>query len=210
MRTRVKICGITNAEDARAAAAAGADYLGLIFAESPRRVSLDAAKRVRDALPPETSLVGVFAEEPPEIVSPIQSALGLAAVQVAGWLPREAPGPFEVWHVLRAASLPDPATLPMIPLHTYLLDAHDPVRPGGTGRTADWDWARLAVNAGLRVIVAGGLTPENVRDLIWDIRPFGVDASSGLEQAPGRKDPAKVRAFIARVREADRDRPKQS
>jgi phosphoribosylanthranilate isomerase len=197
-------------DDARVAAEAGADYLGLVFTESPRRISLEDAKRVRDAVPPETPLVGVFADEPPEVVAPIQSALGLAAVQVAGWLPREDPAAFEVWHVLRAASLPDPATLPMIPLHTYLLDTHDPSRPGGTGRTADWEWARSAVNAGLRVLVAGGLTPQNVRDLIWNVRPFGVDASSGLERAPGRKDPARVRSFIERVHEADRDRPKRS
>ncbi|HEY7728890.1 MAG TPA: N-(5'-phosphoribosyl)anthranilate isomerase, partial [Candidatus Eisenbacteria bacterium] len=89
-------------------------------------------------------------------------------------------------------------------------DTHDPGRPGGTGRTADWDWARRAVNAGLRVFVAGGLTPENVRDLVWNVRPFGVDASSGLEKAPGRKDPARIRAFIAGVREADRSRPRRS
>lgn len=210
MRTRVKICGITNADDARAAAAAGADYLGLIFTESPRRISVEDAKKIRDALSPETPLVGVFAGEPPEIVSPIQSAVGLAAVQVAGWLERETPAPYEVWHVLRSASLPDPTALPMIPLHTYVLDTHDPARPGGTGRTGDWEWARLAVNAGLRVVVAGGLNPENVRDLIWDVRPFGVDVSSGLERAPGRKDSARIRAFIARVHEADRDRPKRS
>lgn len=210
MRTRIKICGITNPDDARAAVAAGADYLGIVLTESPRRISIEASRRIREAVPPETPLVGVFAEEPPDVVAPIQAALNLAAVQVAGWLTRGGAVPCEVWHVLRTAALPQPETLPMIPLHTYLLDTHDPTRPGGTGRTADWDWARAAVNAGLRLLVAGGLTPENVHDLIWDVRPFGVDASSGLERAPGRKDPAKMRAFVACVREADRDRPRRS
>jgi phosphoribosylanthranilate isomerase len=210
MRTRIKICGITNADDAREAVAAGADYLGLILTESPRRVPLEEAERVRAAVPGETLLVGVFAEEPPDVVAPIQARLGLAAVQVAGWMGRSDAVPCEVWHVLRTASLPDPEALPMIPLHTFLLDTHDPALPGGTGRTADWDWARRAVNAGLRLVVAGGLTPENVGALVAEARPFGVDASSGLERSPGRKDPARIRAFVARVREADRTRPRRS
>jgi phosphoribosylanthranilate isomerase len=210
MRTRVKICGITNPEDARVAIEAGADYLGLVLTESPRRIPPEDARRVRDAVPAATPLVGVFAGEPPETVTPLAEALGLHAVQVAGWIGREPAGAFEVWHVLRAASLPEPDTLPMIPLRTYLLDTHDPARPGGTGRTGDWAWARRGVNAGLRLIVAGGLTPENVGDLIHAARPFGVDASSGLERQPGRKDPAQIRAFIARVREADRLRPRSS
>ncbi|HEY7728218.1 MAG TPA: hypothetical protein VID50_07160, partial [Candidatus Eisenbacteria bacterium] len=126
MRTRIKICGITTPDDALASIEAGADYLGLVLTESPRRISLDDARRIREAVPPGTMLVGVFAEEPPEAVAPIQSALRLAGVQVAGWLSREAPLPCETWHVLRTASLPDPNALPMIPLHTYLLDTHDP------------------------------------------------------------------------------------
>ncbi len=210
MRTRVKICGITNVEDARSALEAGADHVGLVFTESPRRVTLDQARRIRDALPGSSPLVGVFAEEPPEVVAPIQAALALPVVQVAGWLDREAALPCEVWHVVRAATLPDPASLPMVPLRTYLLDAHDPGRAGGTGRPADRDWARRAVEAGIRLIVAGGLSPENVEELVTGARPYGVDASSRLERAPGLKDPALVRAFIARVREADRVRPRLS
>ncbi|MGE5176225.1 MAG: phosphoribosylanthranilate isomerase [Hyphomicrobiales bacterium] len=210
MRTRVKICGITTVEDARDALEAGADFVGLVLTDSPRRVSRDAARAIRAALPPEAPLVGVFADEPPGIVEPIAIDLALGAVQVRGWLDRPDPEPFEVWHVLRDETLPDPASLPMIPLRTYHLDAHDPARPGGTGRRADWAWASRAVEAGLRIFVAGGLAPENVGELVRDVRPFGVDASSGLETAPGRKDPARVRAFLERVRLADRDRPKRS
>ncbi len=210
MRTRVKICGITNVEDARMALEAGADHLGLVLTESPRRVTPEQARGIRDALPPGAPLVGVFAAEPPEVVAPIQAALSLPVVQVAGWLEGEVALPCEVWHVVRPTSLPDPASLPMVPLRTYLLEPHDPARAGGTGRPADWDWARRAVEAGLRLVVAGGLSAENVAQVVMEVRPYGVDASSRLERAPGLKDPARVRAFIARVRESDRIRPRLS
>jgi phosphoribosylanthranilate isomerase len=210
MRTRVKICGITNPENARMALAAGADYLGLVLTASPRQVSLDQGRRVREALPPGAPLVGVFAEEPPAVVAPRQMELGLPVIQVGGWLEAQSELPCEVWHVLRAATLPDPSALPMVPLRTYLLEAYDPARAGGTGKTADWGWARGAVGAGLRLIVAGGLTPENVGELVEKVRPHGVDVSSGVERSPGQKDPDLVRAFIERVRAADRARPRRS
>jgi phosphoribosylanthranilate isomerase len=153
---------------------------------------------------------GVFAGEPPETVAPLASSLGLAAVQVAGWLEREERFPFDVWHVLRGPSLPDPTTLPMVPLRTYHLDAYDPARAGGTGRLSDWGWASAAVEVGRRLVVAGGLTPENVEALVLDVRPYGVDASSGLEESVGTKSPARMRAFIERIRAADQSRPKRS
>ena len=211
MRTRIKICGITTPEDARAAVEAGADYLGLVFTASPRRVTLDEARAVRDAVP-DAALVGVFREEGPEVVGPIATALRLAAAQAEGWLDRVPWEHAEVWHVLRGASLPEPASLPMIPLRTYLLDAHDPDQPGGTGKRADTTWAATAVRDGIRLFVAGGLSPENVADLVCDVRPYGVDASSALAMPgePRRKDIAKVRAFIEQVRLGDRSRPKRS
>jgi phosphoribosylanthranilate isomerase len=210
MRTRVKVCGLTTPGDARLARDAGADFLGLILTESPRRVSAGEARAIRDALPEDAALVGVFADEPPETVAPYVDALRLHAVQVAGWVDREHGLPCEVWHVLRAATLPDPVTLPMIPLQTYVLDAHDAKLPGGTGMRSDWEWARRCVEVGRRLFVAGGLHADNVTTLVRDIRPFGVDASSGLESEPRRKDPRKVRAFLDTIREADRNRPKRS
>ena len=210
MRTRIKICGITNPAEAIAALEAGADCLGLVLTESPRRVSLDDARRIRAALPESTPLVGVFADEAPDAVEPIALALGLTAVQVRGWLDRDDPPGREVWHVIRGATLPDPSTLPMVPLHTFHLDAYDSERAGGTGKVADWAWAKRAIDGGLRVHVAGGLTPENVEALVLDIRPFGVDASSGLESMVGRKSPERMRAFVDRIRAADRARPKRS
>src|SRR5437867_10633414 len=118
MRTRIKICGITRAEDARMALEAGADFIGLIFTESPRRLSLDRAKAIRAALPGDAAVVGVFADERPDQVAPIVRELALHAVQVAGWVDLNPEIPCEVWHVLRGDPLPDPAQLPMVPLRT--------------------------------------------------------------------------------------------
>jgi len=210
MRTRIKICGITRAEDARMALEAGADFIGLIFTESPRRLSLEQGKAIRAAVAADAPIVGVFADERPDEVAPFARELGLHAVQVAGWVDLTPDLGCEVWHVLRGAPLPDPAQLPMVPLRTYLLDAHDGTRAGGTGTLADWAWAKLCVQHGRRLIVAGGLNPGNVEALLLEVRPFGVDVSSGLESEVGRKSPQKVRAFVERVREADRVRPKSS
>ena len=210
MRTRIKICGITSPLDAQMALDAGADSIGIVLTESPRRVPLDRAKAIRASLPAEAHVVGVFAEESPVEVEPIARQLGLSAVQVAGWQDAEPNFPFEIWHVLRGSPLPEPPQLPMVPLRTYLLDAYDTRRAGGTGRMADWAWAKRCVEHGRRLIVAGGLTAGNVEPLILDVRPFGVDASSGLESEVGKKSPEKVRAFIDRIRAADRARPKRS
>jgi len=210
MRTRIKICGITRAEDGRLALEAGADYLGFVLTESPRRLTLEDARALRRALPPEAAIVGVFADEPLEVVEPFVRELGLHAVQVRGWLERDTPIQAEVWNVLRESDLPDPTTLPMVPLRTYLLDAPDASLPGGTGRRADWTWAKRCVEVGRRLFVAGGLNAENVEALIEDVRPFGVDASSGLESSVGRKSPELLRVFIDRIHACDRVRPKRS
>jgi phosphoribosylanthranilate isomerase len=209
MRTRIKVCGITTPDDAAMAARAGADFVGVVLTESPRRVTAERALEIASALPAETLLVGVFADERPDTVASRVRGLPVHAVQVRGWDQDTTAGPYEVWRVLRDGA-PEPATLPMVPLRTYLLDAADPELPGGTGKRADWDWARRAVNAGLRLIVAGGLSPENVAELVLEVRPFGVDASTALESEPGRKDPRRVQDFIQRIREADRTRPKRS
>jgi len=210
MRTRIKVCGITTPDDAAMVARAGADFVGVVLTESPRRITPERAREIAATLPAETLLVAVFAKESPETVARSVEGLPVHAVQVQGW-DHEAVngGSYEVWHVLRGQP-PEPATLPMVPLRTYLLYALDPDRPGGTGKRSDWEWARRGVNAGLRLVVAGGLTPENVGELVREVRPFGVDASSGLEREPGKKDGTKVLAFVARIREADRTRPKRS
>ena len=210
MRTRIKVCGVTTPDDAAMASRAGADFVGVVLTESPRRVTTERAREIAIALPAETLLVAVFADEPPAEVARRLDGLPVHAVQVRGWEEPPSGTPFEVWHVLREGALPDPATLPMVPLRTYLLDAHDAHRPGGTGKRSDWEWARRGVNSGLRLVVAGGLDPENITELILEVRPFGVDASGGLESEPGKKDAGKVKTFIERVLEADRSRPKRS
>jgi phosphoribosylanthranilate isomerase len=210
MRTRIKICGITNPEDGRAALSAGADYIGMILTESPRRLSLEEAEALRRTLPADAQVIGVFADEPPETVEPYARALRLHAIQVSGWMEQGDDLGCEVWHVLRAARLPDPIDLPMVPLRTYLLDAHDAVLPGGTGTCADWTWAKRCVDLGRRLVVAGGLNPANIGELVREVRPFGVDASSGLEAAPRQKSSEKILSFIEQVRAADRERPKRS
>jgi len=209
MRTRIKVCGVTTPDDAAMVSRAGADYVGVVLTESPRRVTAERAREIAIGLPAETLLVAVFADETPDQVARGIDGLPVHAVQVRGWDQAEPGGAYEIWHVLRDGA-PDPATLPMVPLRTYLLDAHDSHRPGGTGKRSDWEWARKGVNAGLRLIVAGGLDPENVSELILSVRPFGVDASSGLESEAGKKDAIKVKTFIERIREADRARPKRS
>jgi phosphoribosylanthranilate isomerase len=210
MRTRIKVCGITTADDAAMAAREGADFVGVVLTASPRQVTAERAREIAAALVPPTLLVAVFADEAPDEVTRRIEGLPVHAVQVRGWDDTSPGAGYEVWHVLRENAPPDPATLPMVPLRTYLLDAADPALPGGTGKRADWDWARRGVNAGLRLIVAGGLTPENVSELVLNVHPFGVDASTGLESEPGRKDRGKIRAFIDRIHEADRARPKRS
>jgi len=136
--------------------------------------------------------------------------LRVHAVQVAGFGDPGKALPCDVWHVLRGETLPDPATLPLSPLRTYVLDLQDDRRTDGPSARADWEWARRAVNGGVRLIVTGGLGPDNVQALVQEVRPFGVGTSSGLERESGRLDSSKVRSFVERIRETDRGRPRLS
>lgn len=198
--TRVKICGITNLADARLAVDAGADAIGFVFAPSPRQISPAAAEAICRALPPLVLRVGVF----------VDAALDeLCAPLVAGWLDvvqlhgqetrdrvREIPG--RVLKRVHVAADDDVATLrarcAAYDAATILLD------PGaGSGKTFDWTLAR---DLGRPVVLAGGLTPDNVAEAIRSARPYAVDVASGVEAAPGRKDPEKIRAFVARAKDA--------
>ncbi|MDA0991125.1 MAG: phosphoribosylanthranilate isomerase [Verrucomicrobia bacterium] len=204
MAVAVKICGLTTAEDAQAALAFGADYLGFIlYAGSPRGISVDALAGILDAVPAIENAVGVFVNAEPDVVAAVGQMPGVVAVQLHG---DEAAAPFAdltcpVWRAVRvrgATCVPSPAAWPA---DRYVVDADVPGQYGGTGRMADWDGARrLAVAQ--KVMLSGGLTPENVVDAIASVQPIGVDVSSGVEASPGRKDHAKVRAFIARARSA--------
>jgi phosphoribosylanthranilate isomerase len=201
---RVKICGITRPEDAQAAADAGADAIGLVFAESPRRISPERAAEVLAALPPFVTPVALFVNETAHRIRALCRDLALRTVQLHGDEPPELAAELADLCVLKAfriGSRDDLAAAQGYPADAYLLDSRVPGRPGGTGTAFDWSllqgttWHRP-------VILAGGLTPANVADGIRQVRPYGVDTSSGVESEPGIKDAAQVRAFVARARQA--------
>lgn len=203
----VKICGVTSPEDARAAVDAGAAAIGLVFwSRSPRAVDLLAARRIAASLPPFVLRVGVFVDESPDAIARISDGVGLDLVQLHGGEPPEALAtlPRRALKAVRVGSGFRPEDVLRYAGHAagLLLDSGDAALPGGTGRPFDW-----SVVAGLRerlgfVVLAGGLTPDNVATAIRAVRPDAVDVSSGVEAAPGRKDPAKMRAFVAAVRGA--------
>lgn len=207
--TRIKICGITTLEAALAACDAGADALGFVFAESPRRVTVAEASAIVRQLPPFIARVGVFVDSSVAEIQATARSASLTTIQLHGSEAEERTVELLEWEILRAvrlrdeSCLPDPARVPAP--RAWVLDSYDSARAGGTGRLAPWDLARRAVEAGMRVILAGGLTPENVAEAIRAVRPWGVDVSSGVESSPGCKDAAKVRAFAEAVWATDSD-----
>jgi len=196
----VKICGITRLEDAEAAVAAGANALGFIFwPGSPRRIDPYRAKAIVRQLPPYVAAVGVFVNQPSDYVASVASLAHLTAVQLHGdetvAAARAVGRP--VMKALPLALAADAGQLEAWPSNMLiLLDTHDPVRRGGTGQTIDWESA-AAVAARRRVVLAGGLTPDNVAGAIARVRPYGIDISSGVESAPGVKDHRKLSALFA-------------
>lgn len=202
----VKICGITNVEDAKAAAARGADAVGFIFwPSSPRFIEPDAARSIVAMLPPSIAAVGVFVNQPAAHINDVAAGVGLRAVQLHGDEPEAFAGeisrPVIKAIPLGSRSVPDVDRWPKS--ITLLLDVHDPVRRGGTGTTVDWSIAsELARHR--RVILAGGLNPENVVDAITRVRPYGIDVSSGVERSPGRKDHDRLAALFEAVQVSTR------
>jgi len=187
----VKICGITREDDALAAAARGAHAIGFIFWEkSPRYIDPFRARRIVSMLPPFVTPVGVFVNQDAAHVNAVAALARLGVVQLHG---DEDPAYAAaivrpVIKALGAGPSFEMATLERWPKHTIiLLDAHDPVSRGGTGRTIDWSLAADAARR-RRVVLSGGLGPENVAEAIDRVKPFGVDVSSGVESAPGLKD----------------------
>jgi phosphoribosylanthranilate isomerase len=197
---KVKVCGITNPGDAREAADAGADAIGLIFAKSSRRISVEEARRICIALPDGVLKVGVFVNaEPAEVLSTARE-VGLDLAQLHG---DETP---ETVAAIRGAGLPVMkavrvrnaealGALERYEADLFLLDAWSAKARGGTGERFDWTLAKLVKGRG-NIVVSGGLTPENVREAIEFFEPYGVDASSSLEERPGKKDGERVRRFV--------------
>lgn len=200
MTPRVKICGITTVADGLTAAAAGADLIGLMLYDgSPRRVSLDQAAAISRALPPAVGRVGVFVNPSESLVRQAIAAGQLTLLQFHGEEPSEFCTGFGLMS-LKAFRLRDAASLQQLERYqtdAFLLDAFSAGARGGTGETFNWDLAVAARRYGRPIFLAGGLTPGNVALAVRTVQPFGVDVSSGVESAPGIKDAAKVRAFVA-------------
>ena len=205
---KIKVCGITRLVDAQLACELGASAIGFVFWDrSPRRIDPAAAAAIAAALPAEALTVGVFVDAPAEEIRAVVERVGLGAVQLHGdetdELVRRLPAGVGV---IKAVALRSPAdvaaALDLPDGLTVLLDVHDPVRRGGTGRTVDWTLA-ADVARRRRTYLAGGLGPDNVAGAIAAVRPYAVDASSRLEAAPGVKDPARLRAFLAAAHAAD-------
>jgi phosphoribosylanthranilate isomerase len=199
MSTIVKICGITSAADGAAAAEAGADALGLMFYEkSPRHVTMKAAAEIVRQLPPFVIKVGVFVNAPEELVMRAIGECGLNVLQFHGEETPEYCALFPVM-TIKAFRVRDAESLTSLTDYktdAWLLDAYSPEQLGGTGTAFNWDLAVEAQKLGRPIFLAGGLTPENVAEAVRRVRPYAVDVSSGVESAPGKKDAAKVRAFI--------------
>ncbi len=198
----VKICGITNLEDARFAVRCGADAIGFIFhEESPRFISHRRAAEIVQLLPEHVSKIGVFVNADLKFVREIVRHVNLSAVQLLG---DEGPDDlvnFEtsVIKVFRVRKGFDVEVMKNYIVDAFLLDTYKAGASGGTGKTFDWNVAVKAKEYG-RIILSGGLTPDNVEDAVRFVRPYGVDVSSGVEARPGKKDPAKIRDFIARAK----------
>jgi phosphoribosylanthranilate isomerase len=202
--TLVKICGLSDAGAASAAAGAGADLIGFHFCSSRRRVTPEAARSMVEGLDRRPGLVGVFIDQPETEVEQVAEFVGLDWVQLHG---SEQPGFRASRPVLKALKVRDGVLPPELDAwpDPILLDSWSPDQRGGTGRAWDWDAARSLL-ASRRVIVAGGLHPGNVGGVVRAFRPHGVDVSSGVESAVGVKDVDRVMAFMQAVREADGER----
>ena len=199
----IKICGITNVEDGLAAASAGADALGFVFhPASPRYVTPGRARDIIGSLPPAVCTVGVFVNLAAAEVLQIAELCGLDLIQLHGGETREYCRRFPRERVIKALSFRSEEEFTAMadyPVRAFLVDAHDPVRFGGTGKTCDWNLARKAA-ARHPLILAGGLSAENILAALEAVHPLAVDISSGVEAAPGRKDHEKIRSVIDAVR----------
>jgi phosphoribosylanthranilate isomerase len=199
MSVIVKICGITNLPDAMCAVEAGADAIGMVFCDaSPRCVTPSAAAEIVRALPPFVVKVGVVVNAASDVVNRCVSECGLNMLQFHGDEDPDFCRQFGLMS-MKAFRIRDGSSLQALPQYrtdAWLLDAFTPGKLGGTGETFNWDLAVQAREMGRPIFLAGGLTPENIAAAIKKVRPYGVDVSSGVEAAPGKKDRNKVVEFI--------------
>lgn len=203
--TFIKICGITNFQDAVAAVDAGADMLGFNFYEpSPRYITPQNAGEIIERLPPSILSVGVFVNEPLEVVKSVANESGIAALQLHGdespEYCRELARDRFVIKTFSASTEVDVELIKAYKVEAVMLDTSDPRLRGGTGRTFDWSIARAVSESIPKLFLAGGLSPENIAEAIETVRPYAVDACSALEDTPGHKNHERMRAFVTSVR----------
>jgi phosphoribosylanthranilate isomerase len=203
---RVKICGITRLDDALLACELGADAIGFIFYEkSPRYIMPDKAAAIAEQLPPYVARVGVFVDTPRDNIVTYREQIKLTAIQFHGMYPRLELERFEREQVIAVARVAESFKVSQLAQFrscaaAILLDTHKKGLYGGTGETFDWQ-AAIDAKAYGRIILAGGLTPDNVRQAVEMVAPYALDLSSGVEARPGRKDPAKLRQLFRNVQE---------
>ncbi len=199
---RVKICGITNVEDALDAVEAGADAIGFVFyKKSPRYIEPSIAGEIIKSLPPFTVTVGVFVNEDPSEIKRIRDLTGINIIQLHGEEPPESiVNPHKTIKSIRVRELTDLEPIRLYSgVSAFLLDTYTPDKYGGTGEVFNWDVAIHAKEFG-RIILAGGLNPENIERAIRYVRPYGVDVSSGVEKKKGKKDRELMRLFVERAK----------
>lgn len=205
---KVKICGITNLEDALIAAYLGADALGFVFVkEGPRSITPDAARDIISKLPPFIVTTGVFVNSPEEEILSIIKQTRIQCVQLHG---NESPAEYSKIKVpvIKAFHVDEHFivnTIVRYPATAYLLDTYVKGKAGGTGKTFDWDIAVRAQAYG-RIILAGGLTPENIGDAIRKVQPYAIDISSGIESSPGKKDKRKLQELFTVLHYLEREK----
>lgn len=208
MNTWIKICGTTSLGDALASVEAGADALGFIFAPSKRQITISGARQILRELPPHVERIGVFLDAQPEEIRKVLDQVPLTGIQMHG-----AESPEQIYRQLspeqrdslfkiKTVIAQDGFVIPSVKsVDAWLLDSG-----AGSGKTFDWRSARAQVtNCSCRIIVAGGLTPENVSHALRALRPWGVDVVTGVESEPGRKDARKLKAFVSAVRRAENE-----
>ena len=203
--TRIKICGITNLEDALLAAGLGADALGFIFAPSPRQINSAKAREIIKKIPPFISSVGVFVNEKLEKIRKLADECLLDYIQLHGEESPEFCRTLLPQKIIKSFRIKEKKSLEQVSsyfqLRAILLDTFVEGKAGGTGTTFNWQLAREIKKTGKPIILSGGLSPENVRQAIESVAPFAVDVSSGIESHPGKKDKVRLTAFIKGVRE---------
>jgi len=205
--TKIKICGITNLEDALFAADCGANAVGFLFAKSPRQMKPDQVRKIIEKLPPFVAKVGVFVNEVPSHIAKLAKEVGLTAVQLHGEEIPEFCASLKPLSVIKGIRVKNEVDIKMLSAYdfvsAYLLDSFVQGKKGGTGKVFDWKLALLAKEHGKPVILSGGLTPVNILEALKKVQPYGVDVSSGVESKPGKKDKKKVKDFIQKVRKYD-------